>query len=127
MVQKEDILIREIKYNNIVISKDSVRRASKYINLTGNDNIDYYSILALENLRVAIISGIKNDIAKYCLPECFKVDLVWTINMRSLMNFLQLRLSNNAHFEIRELANRVLEVLPKEHLYLYEKFTKGDK
>lgn len=101
-------------------------RASKYINLTGDYTIDYYSILALENLRVAIVSGIKNDIAKYCLPECWKVDLVWTINMRSLMNFLELRLANVAHFEIRELAKCVLESIPQEHLYLYERFLSAD-
>lgn len=97
-------------------------KASKYINLTGEHTIDYYSILALENLRVVIVSGTKNDIAKYCLPECWKVDLVWTINMRSLMNFLELRLANAAHFEIRELANHILKEIPQEHLYLYERF-----
>lgn len=121
-MQKNDILVREIKYNNITISKDSVRRASKYINLTGDDMVDYYSILALENLRVSIVSGTKNDIAKYCLPECWKVDLVWTINMRSLMNFLELRLAKGAHFEIRELANHILEAIPITHKFLYERF-----
>ena len=98
-------------------------RASKYINLTGDLFVDTYSIMALNNLRLAIINEAKNDIAKYCLPECWKVDLVWTINMRSLMNFLELRLANGAHFEIRELANNVLKAIPQEHLFLYEKYT----
>lgn len=102
------------------------KRASKYINLTNDYTIDYYSIQALENLRVAVISGVKNDIAKYCLPECWKVDLVWTINMRSLMNFLELRLAKGAHFEIRELANHILKEIPQEHLYLYERFLSAD-
>lgn len=126
MVQKDDILVREIKYNNITISKDSVRRASKYISLTGDDLVDYLSILALDNLREAIQNNIKADIAKYCLPECWKVDLVWTINMRSLINFLELRLANGAHFEIRELANHILKTIPQEHLYLYERFLSAD-
>lgn len=98
------------------------KRANKYINLTNDYTIDYYSIQALENLRVAVVSGVKNDIAKYCLPECWKVDLVWTINMRSLMNFLELRLAKGAHFEIRELANHILETIPVSHKFLYERF-----
>lgn len=101
-------------------------RASKYINLTGDLFVDTYSIMALNNLRLAIINEAKNDIAKYCLPECWKVDLVWTINMRSLMNFLELRLANGAHFEIRELANNILKAIPQEHLFLYEKFLSAD-
>ena len=99
-------------------------RASKYINLTDDLFVDTYSMMALNNLRLAIINEAKNDIAKYCLPECWKVDLVWTINMRSLMNFLELRLANGAHFEIRELANNILKAIPQEHLFLYEKYTK---
>ena len=101
-------------------------RASKYINLTGDNVIDWYSILTLNSVRIVITNGIKNDIAKYCLPECWKVDLVWTINMRSLMNFLELRLASGSHFEIRELAKHILEAIPQEHIFLYERFLSAD-
>ena len=110
------------KENVFTYSNIDLSRASKYIVLTGNDEVDYCSIIALENLRKIVSNGIKNDITKYALPECWKVDLVWTINMRSLMNFLELRLSNSAHFEIRELANNVLKALPQQHIFLYEKY-----
>ena len=110
------------KENIFTHSNLDISRASKYIVLTGNDEVDYCSITALENLRKIVSNGIKNDITKYALPECWKVDLVWTINMRSLMNFLELRLSNSAHFEIRELANNVLKAIPQEHRFLYEKY-----
>ena len=102
-------------------NKENFQRAVKYINLTGNELVDSCAVSSLSNLQVALKDGIKNDIAKYCLPECWKVDLVWTINMRSLMNFLELRLSNSAHFEIRELANNVLKAIPQQHIFLYEK------
>lgn len=124
-VKSSRFTIKSLAKENDFTDND-FKKASKYINLTGNDEIDYCSILALENLRLALRSGIKNDIAKYCLPECWKVDLVWTINMRSLMNFLELRLANGAHFEIRELANHILKEIPQEHLYLYEKFLSAD-
>lgn len=114
-------LAKEIDFTN-----DDFERVNKYINLTGNSDVDYSSIMALENLRLALRNDIKTDIAKYCLPECWKVDLVWTINMRSLINFLELRLANGAHFEIRELANHILKTIPQEHLYLYERFLSAD-
>lgn len=47
------------------------------------------------------------DKIKYALPECYKTDLVWTINARSLRNFLKLRLSLKAHQEIRKLATMI--------------------
>jgi thymidylate synthase (FAD) len=54
------------------------------------------------------------------LPESYKTSLVWTINLRSLKNFLKLRTSPAALPEIRELAWAIVDQLPKEHLYLVE-------
>ena len=51
------------------------------------------------------------DKIKYALPECYKTELVWTINLRSLRNFLKLRLSLKAHREIRKLATIVYSCL----------------
>jgi len=78
------------------------------------------SIKALENLRKVLIKGISNDKAKYCLPESYKTELTWSINARSLQNFLTLRSSKSALWEIRELAYSVYQALPKDHKYLFE-------
>ena len=51
------------------------------------------------------------DKIKYALPECYKTELVWTINLRSLRNFLKLRLSLKAHQEIRKLATIIYSCL----------------
>jgi thymidylate synthase (FAD) len=37
--------------------------------------------------------------------------MYWTINMRSLMNFLELRLSKAAQWEIRQIAQAIVRVL----------------
>jgi len=58
-----------------------------------------------------------NDVLKYFLPESFRTSLVWTVNARSLLNFLNLRTSEKAHFEIRHLANLI-----KKELADYEIF-----
>lgn len=94
--------------------------ASKYINLTGIEKIDRASIHALERLRFLVSSGeFSNDEVKYALPECYKLDLVWTINVRSLMNFLDLRLNPRAHFEIRELAQKIYDAIPQEYKFFF--------
>jgi len=95
-------------------------RASKYLVLTGVDMVDEMSIYALENLRLVLLEGISNDKAKYCLPESYKTELAWSINARSLQNFLALRTSKAALWEIRDLANTIYDILPDDHKYLFE-------
>jgi len=94
--------------------------ASKFIVLTGNEFVDSASIKALNNLQALLKKGVSNDIAKYALPECYKTELTWTVNARSLQNFLSLRSSKSALWEIRDLANKLYNALPSEHQYLFE-------
>lgn len=101
-------------------------RASKYLVWTENNRIDVSSVIALDNLRIQLASGISNDEAKYCLPESYKTELTWTINARSLQNFLSLRSSKSALWEIRDLAQAVFASLPDEHKYLFEDCIKQD-
>lgn len=56
-------------------------------------------------------SNIPNDYVKYILPESFRTSFSWTINLRSLLNFLHLRTDKNAHFEIRHISNLILQEL----------------
>ena len=63
-----------------------------------------------------------NDKLKYLLPEAYKTSLVMTINARSLQNFLELRSSKEALWEIRDLANAMYQELPNEHKYLFKDF-----
>ena len=58
-------------------------------------------------------SSYKNDMLKYIIPENWRTSLTWTINLRSLRNFLKLRLSKQAHFEIRHLANLIYDEIAK--------------
>ena len=112
-------LIRELQGQFGSIDVDTVKRASKYIVLTGHDLTDYNMIIALELLRQNVVSGTSGDICKYSLIESYKVDLAWTINARSLQNFLQLRSSKQALWEIRNLANAIYQALPETHKYLF--------
>lgn len=108
-------------------TKEEIKRASKFIVVTGNPDVDGASIWALQALQRILLNGTSNDIAKYCLPESYKTELVWTINARSLQNFLALRSNKSALWEIRKLAITVFEALPEEHKFLFEHCMYGPK
>ena len=111
--------LKELK-DEASFALDDQSRAEKYLVMTGVDIVDEMSMRALENLRVVLVEGISNDRAKYCLPESYKTELTWTINARSLQNFISLRSDKAALWEIRDLANMVYETLPSDHRYLFE-------
>lgn len=98
---------------------ESVARAAKYIVLTGDDIIDYGNIVALDMLRAVLQSGAPNDIAKYFCTEAFLTSLIWTVNARSLRNFLSLRSSKRALWEMQELAGKVFAALPEDHQFIF--------
>ena len=112
--KEEDIIVRhisgkEVKYNI----------ASKYVILTGNIDVDDSICVALSNLQNRVKDRIPNDVAKYCMPEAYKTSLVMTINARSLQNFLELRSSKHALWEIQNLAKEIYNVIPDDHKFLY--------
>lgn len=117
-VKSSRYTLKELKSEITFTCKDS-ERASKYLVLTGIEMVDEMSIKALENLRLVLVEGISNDKAKYCLPESYKTELTWTINARSLQNFLTLRSDKSALWEIQNLAHALYDSLPEDHKYLF--------
>ncbi len=98
----------------------TLEKASKFIKLTGNALVDNASLNALQALQNLLNEpSMKMDFAKFAMPESYLTELAWSINARSLQNFLELRSSNYALWEIRELAEAVFSALPDEHKYLF--------
>lgn len=106
----------------INITDEQRERAGKYIYLTGNNEVDDVTIAQLEMLRQKVANGMANDKVKPFIPEAYKTSLVMTINARSLQNFLALRTSKHALWEIRDLANEMYNKLPEDHKYLFTDF-----
>jgi thymidylate synthase (FAD) len=101
-------------------AEDDYKGAEQFIVLTGNEQVDSASIKALNNLQAILKSGVSNDIAKFCLPESYKTELTWTLNARSLQNFLTLRTNKAALWEIRKMAYALYDALPEDHQYLFK-------
>ena len=115
--------LKELKEEEPFMLKDIIR-AKKYLVFTDIDLVNEMSIKALENLRLVLKSGISNDKAKFCLPESYRTELTWTINARSLQNFIGLRSDKSALWEIRDLAKALYEHLPDDHQYLFDDYIK---
>lgn len=110
----KNIDIREFKYED-------------YLVYTNNPEVDKYSRASLDHTISCLKGNIKNDLAKYSLPESYKTSLIWTINARSLRNFLELRSSSKALWELRELSIKIIDSLPEEYLVLFKDIIKGDE
>jgi len=115
--------LKDEKPFNVDIPADH-QRAYKYIVMTTTSYVNNTNIKALEQLRQLLKLNIGNDIAKYSLPESYRTSLIWTINARSLQNFLMLRSHKDALWEIQLLAQEVYNALPSEHKYLFKEFFK---
>ncbi|EHB2692408.1 FAD-dependent thymidylate synthase [Campylobacter upsaliensis] len=111
--------LKELR-NEAKFRENDFENAGRYLVFCGNEAVDNASIKALENLRELLQTSISLDLAKYCLPESYKTELTFSINARSLQNFLSLRSSKSALWEIRALARALFEALPEEHCFIFE-------
>lgn len=102
------------------IDETNTQRAERFVVFTSNEKVNHASIHALENLRQILGENISNDIAKFAMPESYRTELSFSINARSLQNFLSLRSSKSALWEIRALALAIFESLPEEHKFIFK-------
>lgn len=96
--------------------------ASQFLVFTEDFAVNMSSMQALKGLQDQLASGVPIDQAKYCLPEALKTNLAWTINLRSLIHFLDLRSKPQALWEIRDLSQELIKALPKELSPFYDEF-----
>lgn len=77
--------------------------------------IDEQNKRAYGTYKYMLELGVAKEVARSILPVSMYTQFYWTVNARSLMNFLSLRTDENAQLEIREYANEV-EVLFREQM-----------
>jgi len=87
-----------------------------------NEFVDEANFNTLCRVREKLRQGMSNDKAKFMLPEAYRTSLMWTINARSLQNFLKLRTDRTALWEIRDIAKAVYRQLPEDHKFLFKDF-----
>jgi thymidylate synthase (FAD) len=87
--------------------------------------IDAYELIleannhAYDAYRKLLEMGIAKEVARTVIPMGMFTQFYWTVNARSLMNFLSLRTDSNAQLDIRKYANDVevifAEIMPVTH------------
>ena len=55
--------------------------------------------------------GIAKEDARFVLPEAMQTNITVTMNFREIRHFLKLRLDSHAQWEIRELANKMKDLI----------------
>lgn len=121
-VKSSRYTLKELKKEQsfLPVNLSNTKRAEKFLVFTSNELVDRASMMALENLRKLLDDGVVNDLAKFAMPEAYKTELTWSINARSLQNFLELRSSKYALWEIRQLAYSIYNSLPNSHRFIFK-------
>ena len=71
--------------------------------------------------------GVAKEIARCVLPMATFTQFYWTVNARSLMNFLSLRAAETAQYEIRRYADAIEPFLAEQMPVTYEAFVAGGR
>jgi len=62
----------------------------------------------------ALAQGCRPEDARYMLPEATKTELVMTMNVRELFHFLDVRLDKRAQWEIRDVAQKMINAITED-------------
>ena len=69
-----------------------------------------------------IEAGVAREMARGVLPVCQYTQFYWSVNARSLLNFLQLRQDGHAQYEIRVYADAIAEIFKEKMPWTWEAF-----
>jgi len=128
-------LLEESRHR-IGISKTvtSSRYALNKINIefepTGDEEIDDDLEWWKHQIETRIVQNKSFDKVSKMLPQAFIYSMQWQFNLRSLLHFLRLRLTKEAHRDIRLIAKMIIDELPddyKELVLTDEKINKNYK
>ena len=113
--------LKELKNTESFLPLDekNLKRPKVFLDFTENRIANESYITSLAILRLLSQENISNDLAKFAMTESYKTELTWSINARNLQNFLHLRSSKSALWEIRNLALAIFDAIPKEHQFIF--------
>ncbi|RLI26612.1 MAG: FAD-dependent thymidylate synthase [Candidatus Hecatellales archaeon] len=96
------------------------RRLTKLFRQAVSQARENYSRLYRAMLEEGYSEEEAREAARYLLPMAAHTHYVWTINARSLINFLSLRLCVRASPEMRELATKIYRLVVKIYPEIFE-------
>jgi thymidylate synthase (FAD) len=82
--------------------------------------IDKANKIAYEAYKKMLDMGVAKELARTVLPMGMYTEFYWTVNARSLMNFLSLRLDKSAQADIRKYARRIEAIFAQQMPVTYK-------
>jgi len=79
---------------------------------------------AYKTYQELLKNGIAREMARMVLPVSQYTQFYWTVNARSLLNFIRLRTDEHAQYEIREYANVISKIFAQNMPWTWEAFNK---
>jgi thymidylate synthase (FAD) len=76
--------------------------------------IAIWNLKAYEKYQLLLDRGLAKEMARMVLPLNLYTQYYWTVNARSLMNFLNLRCGQDAQWEIRMYAEAIKEIFKEK-------------
>jgi thymidylate synthase (FAD) len=77
---------------------------------------------ALKKYRQCLDAGVAREMARMFLPVNIYTQFYWTVNARSLMNFMALRSDKGAQWEIRQYSQAIEKIFREKCPWTYEAF-----
>lgn len=74
--------------------------------------------------RELLDGGVAREMARMALPVAQYTQFHWSVNARSLMNFLQLRMDSHAQLEIQDYANAIAGIFREKMPWTWAAFLK---
>ena len=72
-------------------------------------------------------AGIAKEIARCVLPVTQYTEFIWTVNTRSLINFISLRNDSNAQYEINQYAKEIENIFSQKMPITHEAFIESGR
>jgi len=79
---------------------------------------------SFKSYKYLLKNGVAREMARMVLPVSQYTQYYWTINSRSLLNFLKLRMDEHAQWEIRQYAKAIATIFEKLMPWTWEAFNK---
>jgi thymidylate synthase (FAD) len=106
-------------YSFTPVDSETASRAKEIIDSINTTSYNAYNML--------INIGIAKELARAVLPVSTYTQFYWTVNARSLMNFLSLRNNSSAQKDIRDYAIEVEKIFSSIMPFTYEAWIRNER
>lgn len=115
--------------NHITQQSDTNKQARDMSKTINDEKADQFIELSKEKISECyklylemMENGVAREIARTVLPVTYYTQFYWKVNLHNLLHFTRLRAHQSAQFEIRQYAEKIIEIIEKWVPFAYEAF-----